>query len=341
MRNSNITTQLGVLLAVVGLVLSGVGGAMAAAPTVQTDSDIQDGTTITGFDASPDNRTVTNATDMTDDAALRILDANGQVVYENKSMPDNVTVGSTTPTTYYKYNISHDELEYLPVAAGGNTTFTVRLVNNTSVANPDTTNLTLHVESVDGRTVRYVGDTAADDEDLMDLGSDGIEIPFTETTLFSDDYARYTPEDVPITGENTTVTIHYANSTAADRLGTATSDLETNTWVKSTLVSVDGTPTRAYLEEAPDDIDDDETYAVLQPDSNDVVIHTGDEFEGDDEIDSLVVNANKGWMAQFNFYGIEQYLGFSLSTGMFGGGNALTMAGLGLVVVGRRREQAS
>lgn len=294
-----------------------VGAAAAAAPTLDdettntmTTSDVQDGTTIVGFEANANNSTWIEASEMTADGELRVIDPNsGETVYVNST-----PTATDAANGHYAFNVTHDEWDDLPIESGQNKTFTFRLLDNTSADNPDTTNATVYVEGVPGRSVVYANANTLGD-DNFDVLTTGFQIETLGWTLFGgEDKTESTAEDVAINGSDSTVTIHYANSTAVDTLDTSVGDLSAEAWSKSTIVSLSSDDTektvKTYVDAAPDDVDDEDTYAVVDTSSNDVTIYTGDEFEDADEIDATV-NANAGWIDQFTAYNVR-LLGISM-----------------------------
>jgi len=301
-NNSNATRVLAVFMAIA----LAAGGALAAAPTIDTEttnttttSDVTDGDTMAvGFDASADNHTWIEASSMTENGSMELIDPDsGAVVYDN-STPD----ATDATNGHYAFNVTHDELDNIPVESGANETYTLRLYNDTSVDNPDTTNITVYIEGVEGRSVVYANEQTLGDN--FDLDTDGFEIETLDLAVFDNEFADTTAENVAINGSNSTVTVHYANSSAADRLDTSVGDLAAGDWDKSTIVKVNDNAVKAYVNEAPDDVNESATYAVVDTSDNDVTAYTGDDYEGDTSVD-VSVTANKGLLAQFDAYRLQ------------------------------------
>lgn len=262
------------------------------------------------------------------------------MLYSNSSA---TAVNTTATPSEYKFNVGHTSLLNAPVRSGGNTTLRFHLINDTTATSPDTFDFNVTAQTEAGRTVYYVDGANAGEDGALTLDSDGLTIPVVDYALSVDDKATYDKEDVPINGSGSNVTVHFANSTAQSALDTKVGDLAAAGWAKGVTMQADDNPVRAYVDEAPDDVDDESSYAVINTNDNDIRLHTGDDFEDEDEIDSLSVTANAGFMEQFEVYGLGLSGLDTSSFSLFSSGSVMSFSGLFLFFGGRRRdeEQAS
>lgn len=169
------TRRVGAIVAVaffVALAMLAAPG-MAASPTTDsettdtsTTSDLTDGTVLNGWEANGDNYSWIEASYDSQNASVEIEDPDTGVIHaSNSSMKQTAAVDTdasgTNDTWYYAWNMSHSELETMPHGASENKSVTIRFINDTSLDNPDTTEITVYLEAVDDRAVVYAGDQAA------------------------------------------------------------------------------------------------------------------------------------------------------------------------------------
>ena len=327
--------QLGAVLAIAVLVVS-AGGALAAAPTIDTEttntsstSEVTDGTTIVNFQANSSNTSVLQASYDSQNPKVEVLNADNETVKTYTASDMNQT-GNGTSTYYYNTTISHDVWNNVEISPGQNVTVHLRLTNNTQAESPDTTNVTVHLDGAKGRTVRVVGSSLSDD--VFSTASTGtfalvgtLDVGFLG---WGQDTSTYEADSgIPINGTNSTVELHYANDSAVSSLATVADELDTNAWAKSIIVQSDSGPIKTYIGEAPDDVDSSATYAVWESSANDLVIHTGDNYEGETEISGLSVNGNAGFIDQIRAYGFGSALP-DLNLGLMAfGGSSLSLGG--------------
>jgi hypothetical protein len=351
----NTTTQrrVAAVLAVVGLITVAAGGAFAAAPTVDTEttdtattSEITDGTVIQNFTANDSEASIIQADYDSDNPKVKVLDENNDTVtsYTASDMTE-----TNTSQDYYNTTINHSVLNNVEISPGEQVNVTLRLINNTEVDSPDTTNVTLTLDGADGRTVRVVDSSLSSDAFTADAA--GFDIPVVGTVSVpvfgtSGDTSTYSPDSsIPINGSNSTVEIHYANTSGASSLSTVADELSSEAWAKGIAVQTDEGPVKTYVDAAPSDVNESNTYAVYDTGDDDLVIHTGDEYEGESSLTGLSVNGNAGFLDRIGVYGIEvggMTVDASSIPGLglmgFGTGN---LAVAGLLFARPRRQQSS
>lgn len=327
------------VLATVALLL--VSGAVMAAPTVDTEttdttetSDLRDGDTVADFNASDTDqiRTLSFSVTSSMEPGVKAVDPDtGLTIRSWTNDSEAITYDtSASGTHYYDFNVNESALNNMPIASGQNKTVTLRLIGNTSADDPQTTNVTVYLDGVPGRTVRYVG---ADAESLS-LGTDGFSVAGFNFSV--DPNAEIDSSSVAINGSDSTVTYHLADSEAADRFDEAVaSEAESGDWLLTQQLFIDSTAYKVYYQEAPDDVADGATYGVYKPGASDVVVHTGDDFADADSIDVRMVGNNAyGILTRIQAFGLE---GLTGGVGMAVGGGMLVGA---LPLVASRRSAA-
>lgn len=313
--------------------------AFAAAPTMESSSDVDEGTTIADFNASPDsNHTVEfNNTDAAD-GALVVWDpdtgdspSEAQTHLELDNSSDEFET-TDSGSDSYQFNITEDQLATVPMEAGENKTVKFSVYNQSDwtadSANVTTLNVTL--DNTMERSVMYVGDQQVQNEDYGLEQNDGFDVPVADMTL-SIWGSDYTSLDATrdIGGSNTTVHVYLANETAAEDFDSNIGGLDSETWSKSTVTTVDdGHAVRSYAGAVPSDVDNGTTTMTYDSGSPDVLVFDiGEDFDGQSTIDVSTRSDAPLW-TWGNTYGLG-----SLSP-MFLGGSVL--AG-GFVVFSRRR----
>ena len=294
------------VLGVVMVVTGSMGVVLAAAPTVDTEttetntqSDLTDGTTINGFEANGSNETRVEAKFDSDKPKIEFQDPDTNEVLLTLDSDDLNETNSSQ--NYYGDNLSHDEFSQFPMAPGENKSITVQFINNTNPSNPDTTNITVYFENSQDRGVVYVGESLASGNDV-EIDSDGFTV--LNRSFFANEYFRI-EHTVESGGSNATTTFALANTSVADRVSQSHEDATREEWVSSTLMTVDGEPVRVYDTTAPDDVaNGSSTYAVYRSSTNEIVLHYRDDYSAGDQVD-VVLNANKGYIAQFRVYGVQ------------------------------------
>lgn len=327
----------GVLIAIAVVLSVAVGPALAVAPTVDTEttdtsttSDWTDGHTVTNFEANSSNTSYIEANFETDNASVEIVDPDTGVVHASNTS-DSMEETNTT-NNYYAWNLSHDELATMPMDAGENKSITVRFINDTSVENPDTTEITVYLENQNYRAVVYAGDEAA-------AGTvTGLTVDNTnESTLFGFGSERaqthITADNVGIDGANTTeVTVIAANTSDADPFTDAEDrkafgSYESGDFFGAHQFSIEGHDHAVFMSEAHEDVADGVTYATTGTvNGHDAyTIHLADDYEGETEVDVATAANDK--------YGF--FTAFSVERNAMGGTLGALTAGLFLLFAAR------
>lgn len=321
---TRIRTLGAVGLAAIMLLAMAAGPAMAAAPTVDTEttdtstqSDVTDGSNVTGFEASSDNNTYLEASFDSTNASIEIVDPDSGVVHasnDSDAMTQTAAVDSdsdgTNDTWYYAWNVSHDELATMPMDAGENKSITVRFINDTSLDNPDTTEITIYLENVEDRAVVYAGsEAAAGNVSGVEVTSETDE-PFIGLFSSAEDSTTVEADSVDL-GNNTsstTVTVIAADTGGADVFGQAEASKLVGSYgagdyMSSHALVIDGEQHAVFsgAGEAPtDELATDVTYAeTTTVDGEDAYqITVGDEHSGAVDIET---RANDGYGAYESF----------------------------------------
>lgn len=331
----NSSRSAGILLALVVLV-SAMGIGFAAAPTVDTEtintastSELTDGDTVANFNASDVNISTLQMNVDSTDPGLKIVDP------ETNETIKSITADSEFTQTYndstnstYHYNVTLQQSDFSTVAmdASENKTVTLRMVNNTSASNPDTSNITIYLENTDERAVVRAGSTA-ESSGLIDITEDDpSSLAFWAESM---NHSTLDTDNVGINGTNTTVYVVYADADAAapyeaaaeDKKGLLfSSDYEEGDRIKDQQVMLEGTHYAAYSDAAPDDVadKDEATYAAYETLDGEPThrIELGEDFEGETSVDvETVGNDTPGFTTDVITYedGFWQSLSMSMS----------------------------
>lgn len=303
-------------LVVLGIVLIATGLVAGAAPVIDTEttdtsttSDVAADTTIVGFEANSNNSTHIEASSLTANASMKLIDPDTGVVYYTNSTPTatNETAG------YYAWDISHDEWENLPVKSGGNKTLTLRLINDTTVDDPDTTNVTFSIEGAPGRTVVHISSAQIGDDAIVKLGDPGWGISVLDTDF--ELFGAWAPEpttsqdSVSIDGEDSTIKYHIENDSAASQYHRAAENKDDGETIWSTIVTADKRAIPVYKNNTPEDVNEtSDSYAIYSGDENasDLKIHLGDSFENESSV-NVFMKGNGDEVDQLTTYGLMQW----------------------------------
>jgi hypothetical protein len=348
-------SRIGTSLAVLGTVLmliSVAAPAMAAAPTVDTEttdtsttSDWTDGHTVTQFNASADANSWIEASYDSQNASVEIADnETGEVHLTNSSMEQTAAIDSSgdgsTDTWYYAWNLSHDEMDQIPMDAEESKTLDVTFINDSAMDNPDTTTIQVTLNNTDERAVVFVGDTFTNDSNNFE--TETVQTAFgIEVLAFGDFGSESTMADiqqdnVAVNGSQTTLTLALAESNATDAFSAAAEDTEAGDFIRSQQVFVDGAPVPVYDSEAPDSANTTGTYGVYDAGTDEVVVHLGDEHESKSAVDVHAVgNDAYSFSDRFDMFGLSAFMPFSLL-----GGLGFGMFGAGLFITGRPEPAA-
>ncbi len=329
----------------VGVCLIGMSvapAAMGAAPVVDTEqtdtsttSEITGSTVIDPFTA---NSSKTSAlefeTDSTNPEVWVRDDATGEVISVVSTSSMNQTYANDTESKYYyQYEFSHDEFQTISGETGENSTVTLEIYNDTTVDNPDVTNVSLQLAQSD-RTVVRAGPQAVADGDLEI--TDTFEVAGF-TPLGEPEGTFDTTTTVP--SSNGTLVVAGVNNTLTTRLSDAAGSESAGGWIQSTALTVDGNAVQVYLDEAPDGVDSTDTYAVYDSGDSLIEVYPGDDIADVSNAD-VSVRANTGLLGTLRVYGMDFGTISSLinplfmGTGLFNG--LIGLMGVGMVAGGRR-----
>lgn len=355
------------VLVVAGMLTAGAAVAPvgATAPTVDTgttidstdqstnQTEVSSGTNITGFTANESNSTVLQYNADSNNTKVT-LDGGGTQVYSNTSA-DLVNWSTADANGNFNVSIQHSALADMERGIDDNVTVTATITNNTSVDSPDTTTFDFYVETDDSKSVVNVDDSDVDDGDIVSVSEDESPLGFEIRGLYADKSTVET-EERNVSGDSTEVIIAFSNSTVSDDFDAAVSDASDEDKLSSffsgtrtvALMSDGDDNTMAvpvYYESVPDDVDDDQTYAVYKDDiggETGLVFNLGETFEDSDEV-SVTTIGNAGFTTYITKYatsglGLNSLLGMVQIPLPMDGGDALAplVAGIPLVA-GRQR----
>lgn len=285
--------------------------AMAAAPSLDnettnttTTTDVSDGSVLTEFNAAGNNYTWIEFTADSSNSSVKIQDPDSGATYYS-----NTSVMATDSTNgHYAVNFSHAELSDVPVEANQNTTVQVVITNNTAVSNPDTTKFNITLAADGSRTVVNVDESVTSDANAFSSETLGLFGMQSLAGIIGDhDTTEVSQDNLAVSGKNTTMTVYLSNQTAQDSFSSAADGTEDGSMDVDLKATMDAGGEEVvvphFVNSAPDSVPDGQTYAVYHTDSNKVVYHLGDDFEGKSEIDSLTVKSGKplSWMQTLSF----------------------------------------
>lgn len=294
MSNSKFKTAIALAFTAL-LVVSGMQAAMAAQPSIDTETTNTTSTTELSNESTI-NMTEVNASDYhrlqytadSEDSKLKVTlhgdDDEGGAVFYSNSTPDTVDSASDT----YRINFSEAELADVPTTLNENVTLDFTIINNTTVSNPDTTTIQVHLKNGQQRSVVYLSDMDVDDGDDIETFDTnrsiaGYEIPFT-----AKDYSHVSGLDRDVDGSNTDVTVIFANDSVADDYSSAVaSDTESGGWIVGQASLLSETPVKVYNEKAGDDVESGDSYGVYKNDiggEDGITYELGDKYEDEDEL---------------------------------------------------------
>lgn len=296
------TKRLFAVMATFALIAMGAGAVAAAPGSVDSTPPADDTTTVyitdggnaTEFNASENvdyalpllNVTATDA----DELAMNVTTEDDDEVYSFSGTWDSYASGEADTSTDYIHNISGDELNDVPMNIDENVSITV-MYWNTTVDEPDPTNVTFYLENTDERSVHRV------DEDAATTDVDNVSQPFYRRADFgwlgTNEYSVVDVEDesVEVNGSATDVVYVLGDEETQDPFADETEEISDGGEFLLMTADVDADssgPVPMFYQEAPDwyEADDMGTYSVYDPDENMVTYHTeDDEFEDETEGD--------------------------------------------------------
>lgn len=311
---------------------------LAAAPTVDTEStattttsNVTDGTVIAGFEANSSNSSYLEANFDSANASVEIIDPDTGVVHATNDS-DGMEVTNSSEN-YYAWDIGHDELATIPHGANENKSVTIKLINNTDVDNPDTTEITVYLETVDDRAVVYGGaEAAAGNVGDVDVTTEVDEPPLGLSILGSNSSTTSVSADsvsLGNTSEGTTVHVIAANTSGEDPFSAASEDgflmgTSDGDFIDAHQLQVAGHNHAVFLSEAPDGVVDGYTYGVTETVNGEdaYAVHIGDDYSGESSVDiSTTANDDYGpWTSLQVQRDALGGWGAALSPGTIGGG---------------------
>jgi hypothetical protein len=223
-------------------------------------------------------------------------------------------------------------------ADNGSETATITLYNGDAAADTGTASLSLTATGLE--TARSVGALS----DFLTLDADGWEFSVLNrnVSVLQDHYAIVEDSNVPFNGSSDATVAYQFDGDAAERLSSSTENDETGDWDKGTIVLLEEEPVKAYVDEAPSDVDNTSTYAVVNSSTNAVEIYPGSDYDNSSSISSITVDTNRGLLASLQTYGVTEFTGLSnLMPSMIGGGDLLGAGLLAFGVLGTRRERGA
>jgi hypothetical protein len=307
-------------------------GAAAAAPAVDsettatgTESALTDGASVADFNASDTDQLQTlQASYATTKPEIKVIDpetGNTIETFTNASSPDYFTSTGGSGPYYFNTTFNESDFAAMPMNAGENKSVTLRLIDNSSLDNPgsgDMTNVTVYLENTNERAVVYAGDQNTGDDVTGDVTGTFSEAkaPFGIESLTSVPYiSAHDTYDVEAEGvdvNNTDVYVVYGDDNGSDAFTTALNDrrsYESGDWNKYIRLNVDGSPAKVFQSSTPDDLEDNTTYGVtteVGPSNTEAVKVTGAATEDKDTID-LTTNVNNfdfGYVLSLSLSGI-------------------------------------
>jgi len=333
-----ISRRTALTLAMTAVVLVGASGvAMAAAPSVDTEatdtatqSALNDGDTVTTFNASASvNISTLQASYDSTNPGIKIVDPEtGDVIatYTNSSNPDYFTeTGSASGNTYYNTTFSEADFAAVPMSASENKSVTLRLINDTTVDDPDVTNVTIFLENTDERAVVTASESFA-----------GADVEETDPSLLSsvlgaesENTSDVEADGVGVNGSQTTVYVVYHDDTVAEPYETAadnksawgglsSTDYESGDMIGDHIVRVEETPYAIYSDSAPERVLDASgaTYAVYDTVDGEPAhrIELGDAADGESSLDiETAGNQELGFLESPETFGDSGWFGLSMT----------------------------
>jgi hypothetical protein len=336
------------LLAAVLVIGLAAGLAAAADPVVDdgtltndnttSESEITDDHTFENFTANESRSSTVQYRTDSNNTKVEILvpvDGQNETVYTNTSA-ELLEWDSSNNEGQFNVSINHGDLADVPGAINENRTGYLTITNNTEVADPNTTTLTVYFNHTDERSVMYVGDgTVANNSDvgvehketLFSVGSVNVTDPR------SNDRTHLTTTR-NVNGSATDVVVILGNDSVAQDYEDTFGSADAGTWKGTAVHTVEGEGARAYASELPDDVADDaSTVTYTQVGGQDaLVIETGSAAEDTDSIDveSYSSVSSYAFQTKMDAYGTAAAVGV-------GGGGVLLIGYL--FVFGRPEDE--
>ncbi len=329
-NDTSINRRVLVTLAIVAVVVAGTSGlAYAAAPSVSSgtdtgaptgsDSELKAGDTITYNEST--NSTLTYQADSPNSSVE--IRQNGSYLlstFENGTADEMTLIGTDDGgDEYINLTLADDETAYAGVEAdaGANITMEYRLINDTELDNPDTTNVTLYWENDDNKSFIRGESDETETAEVGLTASIASSIPLVGSKNTTN--PAKVEQDIGVNGaDQEEITVYVESTDAEDALtetydsADADSDVTYDGWV---TVEGEFVPVLSSADNAPDWIEtDNETYATVNSDGSEVVIHNaGDKLDSNTENATVQVVGNEA-MSIFQIKGMVKSYGGDLVT---------------------------
>jgi hypothetical protein len=233
----------------------------SSSDSTSSTSELTDGDTIE-MDGTPNASetytvqgiTSNNSTELGFKIAVNDTD---RVTYRNESLTNVTASGSHSEGSHY--NATFDQTALADVAASPNENVTLDATFYNMTDESVNTTFQIHLENSANRSVIFIGGDEDDDE-LTVNEDNGTEIWGTDYTypLTADDWSS-AEFDATTTEKTERVIYVYGDDTVAEDFSEAASEADDEDWIVSQAAFVSGTPVKVYNDEAPSDVDADET----------------------------------------------------------------------------------
>ncbi|AUV84693.1 hypothetical protein C2R22_24505 (plasmid) [Salinigranum rubrum] len=302
MFNNTTTKRLLAVFAVLAVLMAGTFGAMAAAPSLDTETtETAHETDITDGGSHVYNGTGTANLSWSADSnnSKVLLEQNGRTVYS--ATPDEYYHNASSGMSYFNVSLADDGSDYstLEAGAGENVTLNVTFENDTTLSSPDTS--TANYTFANGNEMAWVYQTSAeaDDEDTTSFASYGFGASFASLDTLTGDSDLVDPvmvEQTTDVNQNTSeVVVTFSDSDTQDAFEEAQTDASSGEWLPMASVEMDDETVPVFSEEA--DVSwvdtDEDTYAVVSSDGSTVTVHNAGELVEDTEAVDIVATGNK------------------------------------------------
>ena len=357
--NRNITRRAGTALIIIGLVLSVVslgGMAMADKPTIDTEttdtsttSEIKEGYTINPFEANRSNSSYLEAEFDSDNPQVRAVDPENAEVL--RRWGEGVMNETNASNNYYRLQIRHDQLENAPMEPGESKDVDIVVINNTNVSESewDTTTATITLNNSDDRTVVRAGDSAFKGPNVRaeTAARWGFSIVNNTpaATLLTYSVTEFEQEQVKISGSGSTVTFAADNTTVEQAFDEESDKVDAGEFspgIITTVSASDGSRSETipvYAEEAPESVENGESYGVYETSNNTLKLTLGDNWEDVEEADVSFMATDRT-STQILAHGFTYFTEGGAPL-MFMGGVGAMAFGIPLRIRGRNYESTS
>lgn len=290
-----------VLVVVLGMATSAMSGGAAAGTTpsidtsttdaTSTTSEVRDGDVYQNYNGSDNGTQIVQSivSNYTVPELGVYVNSSGRRTLTNSSMA-NITAGSEG--SHWNGSFGLSSLADVEHGINDNVTVDVVVLNNstTSVTEPpQAAEMQVVLNTTDARTVQAIDSADVKQGDIVSTldqsGTFGINALANDlSTVDTNNRAvNNSSTDVVVVLSNGTVSEDFANAVASDSAsGDALFSMPT------VVSSDDGTtvPIRVYNDEAPDSVEDTETYGVYKSVGGEdaIVVNLGDSFEDADQV---------------------------------------------------------